>query len=220
MATGFTPLLLRLKLLHACDQWHSSRAFTLLPVGTVNSAQALKGGWWRTARLLTMNSATTLTTPHTTEGRLVEDGSSAEILRLIEAGAKRPAPNAAGLALATGSAGRGGGHEAMVAAVSARIEADKAILGNTVRASTLVAAHAKQWQEVQQEVGRSLHAERGLVGTLFPMAPSLANGLARSSLFPPYQRGGVWCSSLPSSEVVYGAPPSLAARWCMVLFPP
>jgi hypothetical protein len=33
----------RLKLLHACDQWHSSRVFTLLlPVGTVNSVQTRK----------------------------------------------------------------------------------------------------------------------------------------------------------------------------------
>jgi hypothetical protein len=33
----------RLKVLHACNQWYSSRAFTLLlPVGTVNSVQTLK----------------------------------------------------------------------------------------------------------------------------------------------------------------------------------
>jgi len=31
-----------LKLLHACDQWHSSRVFTLLPIDTVNSVQTRK----------------------------------------------------------------------------------------------------------------------------------------------------------------------------------
>jgi hypothetical protein len=38
-----TPRLLRLKLYHACDQWHSSREFTLLPVDTVNCVTTLKG---------------------------------------------------------------------------------------------------------------------------------------------------------------------------------
>jgi hypothetical protein len=54
------PTHVRLKLLHACDQWHSSRVFTtscmrvtnsiplgcplLLPVGTVNSVQSPKAG--------------------------------------------------------------------------------------------------------------------------------------------------------------------------------
>jgi hypothetical protein len=37
------PTHVRLKLLHACDQWHSSRKFTLLPVGTVTCVQTLKG---------------------------------------------------------------------------------------------------------------------------------------------------------------------------------
>jgi hypothetical protein len=32
----------RLKLLRACDQWHSSRVATFLPVGTVNSVPTLK----------------------------------------------------------------------------------------------------------------------------------------------------------------------------------
>jgi hypothetical protein len=36
------PTHVRLKLLHACDQWHSSRKFTLLPVDTVNFVQTLK----------------------------------------------------------------------------------------------------------------------------------------------------------------------------------
>jgi hypothetical protein len=31
----------RLKLLQPCDKWHSSRLFTLLSVGTVNSVQTL-----------------------------------------------------------------------------------------------------------------------------------------------------------------------------------
>jgi hypothetical protein len=45
MPLSFTPLL-RLKLLHACDQWHASRAsvlvFTPLPVHIVNCVQTLK----------------------------------------------------------------------------------------------------------------------------------------------------------------------------------
>jgi hypothetical protein len=36
------PTHVRLKLFHACDQWHSSRKFTLLLVGTVNCVQTLK----------------------------------------------------------------------------------------------------------------------------------------------------------------------------------
>jgi hypothetical protein len=36
------PTPARLKLLHACGQWHSSRKFTLLPVGTVNCVATLK----------------------------------------------------------------------------------------------------------------------------------------------------------------------------------
>jgi hypothetical protein len=42
MPLSFTPLL-RLKRCHACDQWHSSRCSLLLPVGTVNCVQTLKG---------------------------------------------------------------------------------------------------------------------------------------------------------------------------------
>jgi hypothetical protein len=34
----------RLKLLYACAQWHSSRKFTLLPVDTVNCVTTLKAG--------------------------------------------------------------------------------------------------------------------------------------------------------------------------------
>jgi aconitase B len=33
----------RLKLLHACDQWHSSRKFTFLPVATVNCVANTEG---------------------------------------------------------------------------------------------------------------------------------------------------------------------------------
>jgi hypothetical protein len=36
------PTHFRLKLLHACDQWHSSRKVTLLPVDTVNCVATLK----------------------------------------------------------------------------------------------------------------------------------------------------------------------------------
>jgi ankyrin repeat protein len=35
------PTHVRLELLHACDQWHSSRKCTLLPVGTVNCVATL-----------------------------------------------------------------------------------------------------------------------------------------------------------------------------------
>jgi hypothetical protein len=37
-----TPLFLRLKLLHACDQWHSSRASIPLTVATITCAITLK----------------------------------------------------------------------------------------------------------------------------------------------------------------------------------
>jgi hypothetical protein len=55
----------RVPLLHACGQWHSSRASTFLLVGTVNSAQTLKGYNRSDCTLtptptLTMNSAQTL----------------------------------------------------------------------------------------------------------------------------------------------------------------
>jgi hypothetical protein len=50
MPLSFTPLL-RLTRCHACDQYHSFRVFTLLPVGTVNHVATLKG-------------ATTLTNPN------------------------------------------------------------------------------------------------------------------------------------------------------------
>jgi hypothetical protein len=39
------PTPVRLKLLHACDQWHSSRKFTLLPFGNVNSVTTLKANY-------------------------------------------------------------------------------------------------------------------------------------------------------------------------------
>jgi hypothetical protein len=41
MPLSCTPLI-RLKRCHACDQWHSSRVFTFLPVHTVNSVLTLK----------------------------------------------------------------------------------------------------------------------------------------------------------------------------------
>jgi hypothetical protein len=40
------PTSARLKLLHACDQWNSSRVVAPLPVGTVNCVTALKVGRW------------------------------------------------------------------------------------------------------------------------------------------------------------------------------
>jgi hypothetical protein len=37
------PMHVRLKLLHACDQWHSySQEFTLLPVDIINYVETLK----------------------------------------------------------------------------------------------------------------------------------------------------------------------------------
>ena len=44
----------------------------------VNFVTTMKGGWWRTALPLTMNSVTTLMTSHNCEGRLVEDGLPAD----------------------------------------------------------------------------------------------------------------------------------------------
>jgi hypothetical protein len=52
----------RLKLLHAFDQWHSSRVVTILPVDTVHSVQTLKVLLMLKGRRLTMHSATTLMT--------------------------------------------------------------------------------------------------------------------------------------------------------------
>jgi hypothetical protein len=37
------PTHVRLKLLHACDQWHSSRETTALTVAIMNYAETLKG---------------------------------------------------------------------------------------------------------------------------------------------------------------------------------
>jgi hypothetical protein len=59
VSLSFTPLLLRLQLLHACDFCHVSRVVTLLPVDAVNSVQTQKAA---PPHLLTMNSATTLMT--------------------------------------------------------------------------------------------------------------------------------------------------------------
>jgi hypothetical protein len=55
-------LFLRLKRCHACDQCHSSRASTFLPVHTVNCVQTLKASTFagQAPPLLIMNSATTL----------------------------------------------------------------------------------------------------------------------------------------------------------------
>jgi hypothetical protein len=65
------PTHVRLKLLHACDQWHSSRKFTLLPVDTVNCVATLKALCVDTQVLTmnsTMNSTTNLMTSRNTEG--------------------------------------------------------------------------------------------------------------------------------------------------------
>jgi hypothetical protein len=42
MPLSFTSLL-RLKRCNACDQWHASRVFTLLPIDIATSVQTLKG---------------------------------------------------------------------------------------------------------------------------------------------------------------------------------
>jgi hypothetical protein len=70
MPLGFTPLLLRLKLLRVCDQWHSSRAFTPLTVATINCAQTLKATATQGAPLtLTLTLTLTINSCRTAEGK-------------------------------------------------------------------------------------------------------------------------------------------------------
>jgi hypothetical protein len=66
------PMHVRLKLLHACDQWHSSRASTPLTGCHCKlrpNTEGKAGCYCRKNVVLTMNSATTLMTSYNTEGK-------------------------------------------------------------------------------------------------------------------------------------------------------
>ena len=62
-------------------------------------------------------------------------------------------------------------------AVQARMDADKALLSSTKKAVSIVASREKEWQEVRKECVHSLHADRGLVGTLIKTATSVTGAL-------------------------------------------
>lgn len=56
------------------------------------------------------------------------------------------------------------------------MDADKKLLSSTKKAVSIVSSREKEWQEVREECVQSLHADRGLVGSLIPNATTSAAG--------------------------------------------